>query len=125
MNERPRQPRKRSRPKIEAEPNVIPPTEAHAGAPASSADPATRETAADKGETRESGARRGATTAEATRIPLPEPSAIHALRAGEHANPHAVLGAHPLRQGSDHGIVVRTMQHSASAVECILRDGTV
>ena len=62
---------------------------------------------------------------EPLRIPFPDPAGIHALRTGEHGNPHAILGAHPLSPGSDRGIVIRAMHPSASSVECILRDGTV
>ena len=62
---------------------------------------------------------------EPLRIPFPEPAAIHALRDGEHGNPHSVLGAHPLSADSDRGIVIRAMHPSAASVECVLRDGTV
>ena len=62
---------------------------------------------------------------EPLRIPFPDPAGIHALRNGEHGNPHSILGAHPLSPDSDRGIVIRAMHHSASSVECILRDGTV
>ncbi len=62
---------------------------------------------------------------EPVRIPFPDPAAIHALLAGEHGNPHSVLGAHPLREGTDRGIVVRAMHPSAAAAECVLADGGV
>src|SRR5688572_26557608 len=69
----------------------------------------------------------GSTVAEMepVRIPFPDPAAIHALRTGEHGNPHAILGAHPLSPDSDRGIVIRAMHPSAASVECILRDGGV
>src|SRR5687767_7252192 len=62
---------------------------------------------------------------EPVRIPFPDPAAIQALRNGEHGNPHAILGAHPLSPASDRGIVIRAMHPSAASVECILQDGTV
>ena len=62
---------------------------------------------------------------EPVRIPFPDLAALHALLAGEHGNPHSVLGAHPLHEGTDRGIVVRAMHPSAAAVECVLADGSV
>src|SRR5687768_10281395 len=67
-------------------------------------------------------------TATATQEPvrplIPDLNELYALLAGEHANPHGVLGAHPLRAGSDVGIVVRALHPTASSVECLLPDGS-
>ena len=44
-------------------------------------------------------------------------TAVDRLRAGEHADPHSVLGAHPARGGR--GVVVRAYHPDASAAECL------
>ena len=62
-------------------------------------------------------------TAAAVRPSPPDLNELRALLAGDHANPHGVLGAHPLQPGSDKGIVVRAMHPGASSVECIPADG--
>src|SRR5687768_11977939 len=61
--------------------------------------------------------------AEPVRPPIPDLNELRALLAGEHANPHAVLGAHPLEPGSDRGLVIRVMHPNAVSVECVFPDG--
>ncbi|MBX6330382.1 MAG: 1,4-alpha-glucan branching protein GlgB [Gemmatimonadaceae bacterium] len=46
------------------------------------------------------------------------------LLAGEHRDPHAVLGAHDATGPDGPAVVVRAMHPDATAVECVLRDGT-
>ena len=45
------------------------------------------------------------------------------LLAGEHANPHAILGAHPATVSGTAGVVVRTLIPGVDQVECVLADG--
>jgi 1,4-alpha-glucan branching enzyme len=45
---------------------------------------------------------------------------LQALAAGRHAEPHRILGAHPVRGG----VVVRACHPDATAAECVLPDGT-
>jgi 1,4-alpha-glucan branching enzyme len=49
-----------------------------------------------------------------------EASELQALAAGRHADPHRVLGAHPV----DGGVVVRAAHPDATAAECVLADGS-
>jgi 1,4-alpha-glucan branching enzyme len=62
-------------------------------------------------------------TTETVRPPIPDLNELRALLIGEHANPHAVLGAHPLQPGTEAGLVVRAMHPAAASVDCILSDG--
>jgi 1,4-alpha-glucan branching enzyme len=55
--------------------------------------------------------------------PLPDAAPVRHLLAGDHGDPHSILGAHPMRSGSMSGIVVRAMHPVARAAECILSDG--
>ncbi len=64
-------------------------------------------------------------TAEPVRPLIPDLNELRALLAGEHAHPHGVLGAHPLRPGDDTGIVLRAMHPTAASAECVLSDGSV
>jgi 1,4-alpha-glucan branching enzyme len=50
-----------------------------------------------------------------------EPTELEALAAGRHADPHRILGAHPVRGG----VAVRARHPDATAAECVLDDGTV
>ena len=50
---------------------------------------------------------------------------IHRLLAGEHAHPHAILGAHHGALAGERGVVVRVLAANAVRVECILDDGRV
>ena len=45
--------------------------------------------------------------------------------AGEHANPHGILGAHRASPGGEDGIVVRALVPGADRVECCLETGEV
>ncbi len=45
---------------------------------------------------------------------------LQALAAGRHADPHRILGAHPVRGG----VAVRACHPDATAAECVLPDGT-
>ena len=47
------------------------------------------------------------------------------LLAGEHASPHAILGAHPAKSGRTTGVVVRALMPNAVRAECLLADGRV
>src|SRR5687767_13136637 len=67
----------------------------------------------------------GVDTVEPVRPPLPDLNELRALLAGDHGNPHALLGAHPLQPGSDRGLVVRAMHPNAASAECVLANGTV
>jgi 1,4-alpha-glucan branching enzyme len=50
-----------------------------------------------------------------------DPAELESLAAGRHADPHRVLGAHPVRGG----VVVRACHPEAVSAECVLPDGTV
>jgi 1,4-alpha-glucan branching enzyme len=45
------------------------------------------------------------------------------LTAGEHSDPHRVLGAHGAMRGNARGVVVRALHPDASRAECLLEDG--
>ena len=45
------------------------------------------------------------------------------LAAGEHADPHRILGAHAATRGADRGAVIRAFHPDASAVDALLGDG--
>jgi len=47
------------------------------------------------------------------------------LLAGEHSNPHAILGAHPMSLLGENGIMIRALIPSAERVECVLENGDV
>jgi 1,4-alpha-glucan branching enzyme len=49
----------------------------------------------------------------------PDPTELAQLTAGTHADPHHLLGAHPV----DGGVVIRTLHPDAVAAECLLEDG--
>jgi 1,4-alpha-glucan branching enzyme len=53
------------------------------------------------------------------------PGEIERLLAGEHTDPHRILGAHPVDEGGRAGVVVRAMHPDAVRVECVLGDGSV
>ena len=48
------------------------------------------------------------------------PAELARLVAGEHTEPHALLGAHP----ADGGVVVRALHPDAVSADCVLADGT-
>jgi 1,4-alpha-glucan branching enzyme len=50
----------------------------------------------------------------------PAPGDLDQLIAGDHHEPHRILGAHPLTHGGEQGAVVRAFHPDAVAVECIL-----
>jgi 1,4-alpha-glucan branching enzyme len=50
---------------------------------------------------------------------------VERLLAGEHPQPHAILGAHPATRDGQDGVVVRALAANAVRVECILDDGGV
>src|SRR3954464_4343878 len=56
-----------------------------------------------------------------------EPSSedVARLLAGEHANPHSILGAHPISMGAVRGVTLRAMAANATRVEARLEDGRV
>src|ERR1044072_405068 len=45
------------------------------------------------------------------------------LVAGEHAHPHAILGAHPAATAGVRGVIVRALAAHAAPLECLLDDG--
>jgi 1,4-alpha-glucan branching enzyme len=49
----------------------------------------------------------------------PDPTELAQLAAGTHADPHHLLGAHPL----DGGVVIRALHPEAVTAECLLEDG--
>jgi 1,4-alpha-glucan branching enzyme len=49
----------------------------------------------------------------------PDPRELAQLAAGTHADPHHLLGAHPL----DGGVVIRALHPDAVSAECLLEDG--
>ena len=48
-------------------------------------------------------------------VPTSAAEQVHGLRHGACRDPHALLGAHPLRPGRKTGVVVRTWQRLAGA----------
>src|SRR5688572_24193252 len=46
------------------------------------------------------------------------------LAAGDHGNPHAVLGPHPATVGKMSGVAIRSLMPDAIRCECVLADGT-
>jgi 1,4-alpha-glucan branching enzyme len=54
--------------------------------------------------------------------PLPDLEELRRLLAGEHGDPHSILGAHPMGRGGK-GIVVRAMHPAATSADCVLEDG--
>ncbi len=49
--------------------------------------------------------------------------AVKRLLAGEHHDPHNLLGAHPGKAGDDDGVIVRAYHPDANRVDCLLADG--
>src|SRR5688572_13791384 len=49
---------------------------------------------------------------------------IRHLTAGDHGNPHAILGAHPATVGKQSGVAIRAMMPDAVRCECVLADGS-
>ena len=47
------------------------------------------------------------------------------LLAGEHSNPHSILGAHPADVAGEPGVVIRALIPNAIYAECVLDDGRV
>jgi 1,4-alpha-glucan branching enzyme len=54
---------------------------------------------------------------------LPSASELARLLAGEHAQPHDILGAHALTVGGVNGVVIRALVPNAIAVEAVLEHG--
>jgi len=50
---------------------------------------------------------------------------IDRLLAGEHSNPHAILGAHSMSLLGESGVMIRALIPSAERVECVLESGEV
>ena len=63
-----------------------------------------------------------AVTRTSSDLPLAE---VDRLLAGEHSNPHAILGAHPISLLGESGVMIRALIPSAARVECVLADGEV
>jgi 1,4-alpha-glucan branching enzyme len=59
------------------------------------------------------------------RVFQPQPDRVGELLAGEHTDPHSILGAHPTTVGDRPGIVIRSMMPAAVRCECLLDDGRV
>ena len=55
--------------------------------------------------------------------PTARPGDLARLAAGHHAEPHAILGAHPETRDGVRGVVVRTFHPDAVRAECMLADG--
>ena len=67
-----------------------------------------------------------------TEVPRPEPTLLgidpgewKRLCAGDHTEPHRLLGAHPATHAGTEGLVVRAFHPDADRVECVLGDGTI
>ena len=56
---------------------------------------------------------------------LPNAGDLGRLQAGEHAQPHAVLGAHAFTWGGLNGVVIRALMPNANKAEAVLEDGRV
>src|SRR5690348_5388947 len=56
---------------------------------------------------------------------LPNPGDLGRLLAGEHAQPHDVLGAHTVTVAGTSGVVIRALMPNASGAEAVLEDGRV
>ena len=52
-----------------------------------------------------------------------DPAAIQRVQAGNHHDPHNVLGAHPARSGGRDGTIIRAYHPDAKQVECLI-DGS-
>jgi 1,4-alpha-glucan branching enzyme len=50
-------------------------------------------------------------------------NAVKRLLAGDHHDPHNLLGAHPHRVGDEEGVIVRAYHPDAVRVDCLLSDG--
>jgi 1,4-alpha-glucan branching enzyme len=66
----------------------------------------------------------GSETAVPMPAPPPPPLDLARLRAGEHAEPHSVLGIHPATVDGLAGLIVRAWHPDAEACECVLPGGT-
>ncbi|MGQ0713942.1 MAG: 1,4-alpha-glucan branching protein GlgB [Gemmatimonadaceae bacterium] len=64
-----------------------------------------------------------ATRPTRTRPPAANPDLARRLLAGDHADPHSILGAHPETVQGTNGIVVRAMHPDAAAVELVVDGG--
>src|SRR3954471_19348131 len=53
----------------------------------------------------------------------PSPADVERLLKGQHADPHAILGAHPARESDEVGVVVRAMMPHVTSIDCVLDDG--
>ncbi len=49
-----------------------------------------------------------------------DPAEVERIRAGEHHDPHHVLGAHPMTVGGRKGTVIRAFHPDARTVECVI-----
>ena len=66
----------------------------------------------------------GEPTVARTSSDLPK-NEIDRITAGEHANPHAILGAHPMSLLGESGVMIRALIPNAERVECVLENGEV
>ncbi|MDB4877535.1 MAG: 1,4-alpha-glucan-branching enzyme [Gemmatimonadetes bacterium] len=66
-----------------------------------------------------------ATAVPTVALPTVDAAELERLLRGDHANPHAILGVHPVIVGGASGVVIRAMTPNADHVEAILEDGTV
>ena len=66
----------------------------------------------------------GASRAPAVESEPPvSPAELARLAAGDHSDPHRILGAHAAVRGSDRGVVIRAFHPDASAADALLPDG--
>jgi 1,4-alpha-glucan branching enzyme len=61
---------------------------------------------------------------EGTSPPPVDAGEVDRLLRGDHANPHSILGAHPVTNKGTSGVVIRAMIPNAARVEAILDDGS-
>ena len=59
-----------------------------------------------------------------TQSKRPSKEDLRHLAAGDHGNPHGILGAHPVTVGKQKGVAIRSLMPDAVRCECILADGT-
>src|SRR5215213_5926505 len=64
-----------------------------------------------------------ATAAEQRVPPKPSRADIDRLLAGEHSEPHSILGAHPAMVDGERGVIVRALVANALRAECLIDDG--
>ena len=58
-------------------------------------------------------------------LPAVPRAELNRLLAGEHSEPHSILGAHPAKLAGESGVVIRALIPNAISAECVLGDGRV